>query len=52
MNCIDLRSDTFTWPTQEMRDAMHVAEVGKIYEVTLIMRHNQSLFEKYPLKYK
>jgi len=28
MNTIDLRSDTVTWPTQEMRDAMARAEVG------------------------
>ncbi|MCL5429208.1 MAG: low-specificity L-threonine aldolase [Chloroflexi bacterium] len=28
MNTIDLRSDTVTWPTQEMREAMARAEVG------------------------
>ena len=28
MKCIDLRSDTVTKPTQEMRDAMYNAEVG------------------------
>ncbi|HEY4718432.1 MAG TPA: low-specificity L-threonine aldolase [Anaerolineales bacterium] len=28
MNTIDLRSDTVTWPTQEMRSAMANAEVG------------------------
>lgn len=28
MNTIDLRSDTVTWPTREMRDAMARAEVG------------------------
>lgn len=28
MNCIDLRSDTVTWPTDEMRTAMFKAEVG------------------------
>ena len=28
MNCIDLRSDTVTWPTEEMRRAMAEAEVG------------------------
>lgn len=28
MRHIDLRSDTVTWPTQEMREAMAVAEVG------------------------
>ena len=28
MRYIDLRSDTVTQPTQAMRDAMHVAEVG------------------------
>jgi threonine aldolase len=28
MEIIDLRSDTVTWPTQEMRDAMARAEVG------------------------
>lgn len=28
MRYIDLRSDTVTQPTQEMRDAMHVADVG------------------------
>jgi threonine aldolase len=28
MDCIDLRSDTVTWPTPEMRDAMAHAAVG------------------------
>ena len=28
MNYIDLRSDTVTWPTEEMRKAMIKAEVG------------------------
>lgn len=28
MNAIDLRSDTVTWPTPEMRKAMYKAEVG------------------------
>ena len=28
MNCIDLRSDTVTWPTEDMRRAMAEAEVG------------------------
>jgi len=28
MNTIDLRSDTVTWPTEEMREAMAHAEVG------------------------
>ncbi|MBN1430165.1 MAG: low-specificity L-threonine aldolase [Anaerolineae bacterium] len=28
MNSIDLRSDTVTWPTSEMRQVMHQAEVG------------------------
>ena len=28
MNCIDLRSDTVTVPTQEMREAIKTAEVG------------------------
>ena len=28
MNCIDLRSDTVSWPTQKMRDAMAAAPVG------------------------
>ena len=28
MNYIDLRSDTVTWPTEEMRKAMLNAEVG------------------------
>lgn len=28
MNCIDLRSDTVTWPTENMRRAMAEAEVG------------------------
>ena len=28
MKYIDLRSDTVTQPTQEMRDAMYIAEVG------------------------
>ncbi len=28
MKVIDLRSDTVTIPTQEMRDAMYTAEVG------------------------
>ena len=28
MNVIDLRSDTVTWPTPEMREAMAAAEVG------------------------
>ncbi|MEN8098353.1 MAG: beta-eliminating lyase-related protein, partial [Chloroflexota bacterium] len=28
MDCIDLRSDTVTWPTDEMREAMANAKVG------------------------
>lgn len=28
MDCIDFRSDTVVWPTQQMRDAMFSAEVG------------------------
>lgn len=28
MDFIDLRSDTVTWPTKAMRDAMHSAKVG------------------------